>query len=79
MKTTPADAGGGNRSGKGLAMSTIWGALKAVGRGVARLIALIRDGESDIRETYPEHYHPTGEQTATQASVTMSFTGLGSA
>lgn len=40
-------------------------------------IRLIREGESDIRETYPDHYKPTGEQVATQASVTMGFIGHG--
>ncbi len=51
--------------------------LRMIGRGVMWPIRLVREGESDIQGTYPDHYKPTGEQVATQASVTMGFIGHG--
>jgi len=52
----------------------------SIGRGIVGLVRLIRDGEQDMRDTYPdEQTGPTGEQAATQASVTMNLTGLGNA
>ena len=54
------------------------GFFATIGRSIAGLISLIRDGEQDLRDTYPErHAAPTGEQAATQASVTMNLSGLG--
>lgn len=50
--------------------------LRAVGRAVGRVFTLFRD-DTLLAETYPEHYRPTGEQSATQGSVTMSLTSLG--
>lgn len=57
-------------------MTRLLGALKKFGRGVRHLVALVRD-DSDLRETYPEHYRPTGAEAATQGSVVMSLTGIG--
>ncbi len=57
-------------------MTTFLNALRAFGRGTRHLFALVRD-DSDLRETYPEHYRPTGAEAATQGSVVMSLTGLG--
>ena len=51
--------------------------LRAVGRAVWGFISLIRDGESDLRETYPDHYQPTGEQAAAQGSLFASMSGVG--
>ena len=53
-----------------------------IGRFLARvgrvLISLVRDDAyTEVRGTYPELTKPTGEQSATQASVTMNLTGLG--
>ena len=53
-----------------------------IGRFLARvgkvLISLVRDDAyTEVRGTYPELIKPTGEQSATQASVTMNLTGLG--
>jgi hypothetical protein len=50
--------------------------LRAVGSAVWGFITLIRDGESDLRETYPDH-QPTGEQAAVQGSLFASMTGVG--
>ncbi len=55
----------------------IVGVLRAVGRAVWGFISLIRDGESDLRETYPDHYQPTGEQAAAQGSLFASMSGVG--
>ena len=52
-------------------------ALRAIGRAIWGFISLIRDGESDLRETYPNHYQPTGEQAAVQGSVFASMSGVG--
>lgn len=52
--------------------------LQAVGRAVSRVWALFSDDKL-LEDTYPEHYRPTGEQSATQGSVTMSLTSLGQA
>lgn len=54
-----------------------------IGRFLARvgkvLVGLVRDDAyTEIRGTYPELSKPTGEQSATQGSVTTSLTGLGS-
>ncbi len=49
----------------------------AIFHGIGWVVGLIRDGESDVAETYPDRPGPTGEQSATQGSVTMSLTGLG--
>ena len=56
--------------------------LRTIGRGLARvggfLVSLVRDDAyTDVRGTYPEHAKATGEQSATNASVTTSMTGLG--
>jgi hypothetical protein len=51
--------------------------LRAVGCAIWGFISLIRDGESDLRETYPEHYQPTGEQVAAQGSMFASMSGVG--
>ena len=51
--------------------------LRAVGGALWGFITLIRDGESDLRETYPDHYQPTGEQAAVQGSVFASMSGAG--
>jgi hypothetical protein len=51
--------------------------LSTVGRGIWRFITLIRDGESDLCETYPDHYKPSGEQAAVQGSLFASMTGVG--
>ena len=53
-----------------------------LGRIFARLgrvfISLVRDDAyTDIRGTYPEMSKPSGEQSASQGSVTTSLTGLG--
>jgi hypothetical protein len=58
-------------------MTSALNVLRTIGRAITWPIRLIREGESDIRETYPDHYKPTGEQVATQASVTMGFIGHG--
>jgi hypothetical protein len=59
-------------------MRTILQFLRTIGRGIAGMVDLIRNGEQDMRDTYPEHdTSQTGAQTATQASVTMNLTGLG--
>lgn len=56
--------------------------LRTVARGLARvgqfLVSLVRDDAyTDVRGTYPEHTKATQEQSATNASVTASMTGLG--
>lgn len=56
--------------------------LRTIGRGFAwvgrGLVSLVRDDAyTDVRGTYPEHAKATQEQSATNASATMSFTGLG--
>ena len=51
--------------------------LKAVGRAVWGFVLLIHDGESDLRETYPDQYKPSGQQVATQASLFASMSGVG--
>ena len=53
-----------------------------IGRFLARvgrvLISLVRDDAyTEVRDTYPAMTKPTGEQSTTQASVTMNLTGLG--
>ncbi len=53
-----------------------------IGRFLARvgrvLVTLVRDDAyTEVRGTYPEMTKPSGEQSATQASVTMNLTGLG--
>jgi len=59
-------------------MHSILGFFVTIGRGIAGLVSLIRDGEQDMRDTYPEHNTArSGEQTATQASVSMNLSGLG--
>ena len=59
-------------------MHSILGFFRTVGRGFAGLVSLIRDGEQDLRDTYPEHTAArSGEETALQASVTMNLSGLG--
>ena len=56
--------------------------LRTIGRGLARigefLVSLVRDDAyTDLRGTYPEHAKATAEQSATNASVTTSLSGLG--
>jgi hypothetical protein len=56
--------------------------LRTVGRGFAwlgrGLVSLVRDDAyTDVRGTYPEHAKATQEQSATNASVTTSLSGLG--
>ena len=51
--------------------------LRAIGGAVWGFISLIRHGESDLRETYPDHYKPTGEQAAVQGSIFASMSGVG--
>ena len=53
-----------------------------IGRFIARLgrvlISLVRDDAyTEVRATYPEMSKPSGEQSASQGSVTTSLTGLG--
>ena len=50
--------------------------LRAVGGAVWGFISLIREGESDLRETYPDHDKPTGEQAAAQGSLFASMSGV---
>ena len=57
-------------------ITTVGHGLGAIGRAVSRVFALFQD-DTLLEETYPEHYRPTGEQSATQGSVTMSLTSLG--
>jgi hypothetical protein len=40
------------------------------------LFVLIRDGDEDLHGTYPEQYVPTGEQAATQGSVSFNLLGM---
>lgn len=42
-----------------------------------RLMHLIRGTDSDLEGTYPEHYQPTGEESATHGSVNAGFLGGG--
>ena len=58
-------------------MQSLLNVLKAIGRTISYPIRLIREGESDVQETYPDHYRPTGPESATQASVTSGFIGGG--
>jgi hypothetical protein len=51
--------------------------LLAIVLAPVRLIRLIRDGEQDVRETYPDHRTTTGAEAATQGSMTLNITGLG--
>lgn len=56
--------------------------LRTVGRVLRRvgqfLVSLVRDDAyTDVRGTYPEHAKATQEQSATNASVTTSLSGLG--
>lgn len=58
-------------------MAVFAGVLKAIWSAITWPIRLVREGESDVQETYPDHYKPTGPEAATQASVTMGFIGHG--
>ena len=59
-------------------MHTVLEFFRTIGRGIAGMVDLIRNGEQDMRDTYPEHdASPTGAESATQASVTMNLSGLG--
>ena len=54
-----------------------------IGRSLARvgrvLISLVRDDAyTEVRGTHPGMNKPSGEQSASQGSVTRSLTGLGS-
>ena len=51
--------------------------LGAIGGAIWGFITLIRDGESDLRETYPDHYQPTAEQAAVQGSLFAGMGGVG--
>lgn len=58
-------------------MNRVLKVLQAVGRAIYYPIRLVREGGSDIEGTYPDHYKPTGPESATQASVTMGLGGPG--
>jgi hypothetical protein len=51
----------------------------SIGRGIGWYVGLIRDGEDDVQGAYPDHRQVSGEQAATQASVTASLMGVGGA
>lgn len=56
--------------------------LRTIGRGLAWvgqfLVSLVRDDAyTDVSGTYPEHAKATQEQSAANASVSTSLSGLG--
>ena len=58
-------------------MNRIVAVARTIGRAFYYPIRLVREGDSDLQETYPEHYKPTGPESATQASVVMGLIGPG--
>ncbi len=58
-------------------MQAVVRVLKTIWNAITWPIRLIRESESDLQETYPDHYKPTGPESATQGSVTSGFIGGG--
>jgi hypothetical protein len=50
--------------------------MRVVARPMVTLFVLIHDGDEDLHGTYPEQYVPTGEQVATQGSVSFNLLGM---
>jgi hypothetical protein len=48
-----------------------------LGRAVRNFVRLIRDGEDDVRGTYPDQHKTTGEEAAVQGSAFTSTMGVG--
>ena len=49
--------------------------LGVIFRVVARPFLLIRDGQSDLDGTYPEHVRGTGQQAAVVGSMFVTMSG----
>lgn len=51
--------------------------FRLLARGIASVYLAVRDGEDDVQGTYPDQHRPTGEEAATQGSVTFNLLGMG--
>ena len=58
-------------------MNAILGALRTVGRGLRHLVSLVREGQDDLRGTYPDQPGPSPEQAATTMGINMGGFGPG--
>lgn len=51
--------------------------FRLLAHAVSAVLLAVRDGEDDVQGIYPDRRHPTGEEAATQGSVTFNPLGTG--